>query len=187
MDRGLSSRDVAAALGCSHTTVLRTELARVPNASIVGLGRHASVVGLDLSARLFPGGPPIRDRAHADLLDRLRRRVHASLRWATEVPLPLPGDQRAWDAVIGGRDWRYAIEAETGPRDVQALKRRLELKQRDSDVDGVILLLRESRRCRDFLGAAMPVLRADFQVDARTVLERLGKGMDPGGSGIVLL
>ncbi|MBM4408424.1 MAG: helix-turn-helix domain-containing protein [Chloroflexi bacterium] len=187
IDRGLSARDVAAALGCSHTTVLRTEKAFVRGTGLVFLGRHAAVVGLDLSARLYPGGPPIRDESHVALLERFRARLHPSLRRATEVPLALPGDQRAWDVQIGGVAWRYGVEAETGPQDGQALKRRLELKRRDSEVDGVILLLRESRRCREFLDAVRPMFLADFPVSARILLERLGAGRDPGGSGILLL
>lgn len=187
IDRGLSARDVAVALGCSHTTVLRTERALVRGAGLVGLNRHAAVVGLDLSTRSFAGGPPVRDRSHAELLARFRARLHPSLRWATEVPLAIPGDLRPWDAQVGGHAWRFGVEAETGPNDAQALKRRLELKRRDGGVEGVILLLRESQRCREFLAVALPIFQADFPIPARTILQRLGAGRHPGGSGIILL
>src|SRR5439155_26268028 len=103
------------------------------------------------------------------------------------VTLPPLGDQRAWDAMIRGAGWRQAVEAETGPRDGQALARRLELKQRDGDVDGVILLLPNTRRIREFLAEAGSQLRANSPLDGRLIIERLGRGENPGGSGIVVL
>ena len=105
-------------------------------------------MGLDLSIRAYPGGRPLRDAAHAALLERLHRRVHRSLGWATEVPLPITGDLRAWDALIRGEDWRCGVEAETRPRDLQALERRLTLKLRDGGVDWLVLLLLDSRHNR---------------------------------------
>ena len=40
-------------------------------------------VGLDLSVRAFPGGSPIRDAAHAALIERLRSRCHTTVRLLT--------------------------------------------------------------------------------------------------------
>jgi len=40
---------------------------------------HA-LVGLDLSVKSYAGGSPLRDRAHAALLARLRARLHPRLR-----------------------------------------------------------------------------------------------------------
>ena len=62
--------------------------------------------------------------------------------------MPITTDQRAWDAVISGTGWRYGVEAETSVRDIQALLRRLALKQRDSAVTGVILVVPPTRRTR---------------------------------------
>ncbi len=163
------------------------ERGRVPNVSLLLLNRTAAVVGLDLSARLFPGGSPVRDAVHGGLLEELHGRCHSSLGWRTEVPLPTPGDQRAWDALIRGPDWREGVEAEMGPRDGQALARRLMLKQRDGSVAGVILLLPKTRRIRTFLTSAGPALRADFPLRGELILDRLGDGLAPGGSGIVVL
>ena len=77
------------------------------------VGAWCAVVGLDLSIRAFPSGDPIRDRAQLALLQRLRARLHPGLRWSTEVPLPIPGDIRAWDAAIDGETWSAKIDAET--------------------------------------------------------------------------
>jgi hypothetical protein len=54
-------------------------------------------------------------------------------------------------------------------------------------VDGVILLLPNTRRSRTFLGSAGPALRANFPLPGHLILERLAAGQNPGGSGIVLL
>ena len=78
--------------------------------------------------RAYPAGDPIRDAGHTRLLDRLRRDLASGLQWRSEVPLPIEGDLRAWDAVIGGPGWRLMVEAETLIDDVQALERRLALE-----------------------------------------------------------
>ncbi len=75
-------------------------------------------------------------RRTSSLLQDFRAGLHRSLAWSVEVPLPIPGDRRAWDGVIQGPGWRYGVEAETAPRDSQSLARRLSLKQRDGARDG---------------------------------------------------
>ena len=174
-------------MGCSHTKIVRIDRARSPDVTLLSLNQYGVIVGLEISVRAFAGGTPLRDAGHAKVLTRCRAHLHPSLAWATEVPFPAAGDQRAWDAVIRGRAWRYGVEAETGPRDAQALGRRLELKRRDGGVDGVLLVLPATRRIREFLAAAGPLLRANLPLDSRVILERLEAGLDPGGSGIVLV
>ena len=159
----------------------------VPGVGLLSLARLCAIVGLDLSVRAYPGGPPIRDARHAALLTRFRSTLHPSLRWGTEVPLPNPGDQRAWDAMIRGDGWRYGTEAELNPIDGQALIRRLTLKQRDGAVDGVILLLPETRQARLFRREFADLLAADFPVSARVALARLAAGADPCGSAVVII
>jgi hypothetical protein len=159
----------------------------MPTVQLDLLARVTALVGLDLSVRTFPGGHPLRDHAHLELLLSFRARLHPSLRWSTEVPLPSQGDPRAWDGMVRGVGWRYGVEAETAPNDWQALSRRIELKKRDGMVDGVILLLPETRRTRLFLEAAQKVIPGLFPVPPRRILGRLGEGLDPGGSGIAVL
>jgi hypothetical protein len=167
--------------------VHRIEHARSPDATLRALHEFAAIVGLDLSARLYPGGQPHRDAPQGSLLERLHVRLHPSLLWNLEVPMPDPRDQRAWDAMIRGREWRQAVEAETGPRDGQALARRIALKKRDSDVDGVILLLPRTVRTREFLAQFGSLLAGDYPIDGKVMLQRLAAGQNPGGSGIVIL
>jgi transcriptional regulator with XRE-family HTH domain len=185
LDRSLSVDDVAAAVGISNAEVSRIERALSPRVPLITLSRIAAVVGLDLSARLYPGATPLRDAAHIELLGDFRAGLHESLRWAVEVPLPLPGDQRAWDATVSGDGWRLGVEAETLPRDVQALVRRLQLKARDGGVDGVLLVLRDTRRAREFLRDASDELAPMFPIPGRRAAELLLAGETPRGSAVI--
>lgn len=89
--------------------------------------------------------------------------------------------------MVAGLDWRHGYEAETRPRDRQALERRLALKARDGDVDGVSLLLSDSRHKRDFVRVHGPTLRERFPVPGRRALQMLGVGEDPGAGSVILL
>ncbi len=184
---GLSLDDVGRAVRLSGGQISRIERGLVPRVSVFDLARLHAVVGLELAAKSYPGGPPIRDVAHAQLLADLRARLHGSLRWAVEVPLPLPTDLRAWDGAIRGVGFLYGVEAETSPHDGQALLRRLQAKLRDSDADGAILLLRGTLQTRRFLAEAAGWLGTTFPVSGPRALELLGAGVDPGGSAIVVL
>ncbi len=186
-DRNLSLRTVADALGVSAATVWRFENATAPSAGIVFAARLLAAVGLDLSARAFPGPTPLRDGAQVNLLGLFRKLVHPSIGWGTEVPLPDVRDQRRWDGFLRGPDWCYGVEAETGPTDAQAVAGRLELKRRDGKVDGVLLVLPATRRVEQFLAAADAVLRPLFPVGGTDAVARLRQGRDPGGSAIVVL
>ena len=101
--------------------------------------------------------------------------------------MPIPGDQRAWDAFIQRPGWRYGIEAETAPTDSQALIRRFGLKARDGQVDGVILVVRSTRRTRGFLSDARVSLHGAFELDGDVAMERLARGDDPRGNAIVVM
>jgi len=165
----------------------RIEARRTRDLGIVRIATMLAVVGLDLSARAFPGGSPLRDAGHAVLLARFRHRLHRSLGWGVEVPLPVVGDLRAWDGFVRGRTWSYGVEAETHPTDAQGLIRRLELKVRDSGVSGVLLVMPVTRHTRSFLAAAGDLLWAAFPVSGQRALESLAAGVDPGGSSIIVI
>jgi hypothetical protein len=187
---GLSLRDAAASSAASHQQLLRFERGDLDRLSITDLGAWCAVVGLDLALRAYPAGDPIRDRAQLALLDRLRARIHAELRWRTEVPLRGDGDLRAWDAEIRGRrpqPWRARIEAETNVTDGQALERRLTLKDRDDPDGHLILLLSDTRANRTAIRALRDGLRELLPLGTREILTALSAGRDPGGSGIVIL
>lgn len=184
---GLSLRQVAGHAGLSVAELARIERAQAPWTGVLTLARVSAVVGLDLSVRAYPGGRPIREARHVRMLAVLRSRSHPSLSWKLEVGLPHAGDQRGWDAVIGGSDWRYGVEVELNPLDGQALLRRISLKRRDGDVDGVLLVLPDTRQVRAFRREYLALIVEDFPVSSREALARLGVGEDPRGSALIVL
>jgi transcriptional regulator with XRE-family HTH domain len=186
----LSIRQVAAASGASHQQLLRFERGDLQRVSLTDLGAWCAVVGLDLAIRAYPAGDPIRDRAQLALLERFRKRLHPSLRWRTEVPLPLDGDLRAWDAEITGGQperWRARVEAETRIADGQALTRRMNLKARDDPDGHLILLLSDSRANRRSLELIRDGFDDQLPLRTRSILVALAAGHDPAGSGVVIL
>jgi len=185
--RGLSLAFVGAAVGISEAQASRIDRGVAPRVPYLVLARLCGAVGLDLASRAYAGATGIRDAPSVALLTDFARLLHPSLRWDTEVPLPIPGDQRAWDGLVRGDGWRFGAEAESSPRDGQALVRRIQLKLRDSDVDGAILLLRDTRTTRIFLSASEPELRPLFPMTTRTTLNALRRGAPPPGNGIVIV
>jgi transcriptional regulator with XRE-family HTH domain len=191
---GLSQDDVSAAAGMSRPQYGRIERGVAPEVALASVARIASALGLETSLRFFPVGDPVRDAAQNGLLERLHTHCHASLEWGTEVPFPRFGDLRAWDAIIGGlrdpgtrRPVRCGVEAETRPTDVQALDRKLALKERDGGVDRLIRLLADTRNNRAFLHGPGEALKARFPGDGRRALERLAWAMAPDSNSIILL
>jgi transcriptional regulator with XRE-family HTH domain len=187
IDRGLSGSRIAAAVGLSRAQYSRLERGLTADLSIIQASRVLAAVGLTFRARAYPDGEPLRDAVHASLLSRLRAELHRSLRYRPEVSFPGPGDRRAWDALVSGPGWRMGVEAETRPRDLQALERRLELKLRDGDVDRLCLLLLDSRHNRELLRANGDSLVERFPIAGRRALELLRAGVDPGGNTIIVL
>ena len=182
----LSQRQLGRLVGVSHTTVGRIERGEVRSLSIELVAKIAAVVGLEVSVGLHPAGPPVRDRAHLALIERLRVRVAEGLRWRTEVPIPIPGDLRSADFVITSPVFGVLGEAETRLYDVQALERRIAAKQRDLGLERVVLLLADTATNRRTV-ATVPELARRFPVSARTCLQALREGYDPGGDAIVFL
>lgn len=187
LQAGLSLDDIARATGLSKAEISRVERGLAPWVSVETICLLAVVVGLAPSIRLYPEGSPLRDAAHGALLARLRRQLPATLRWRPEVPLPIPGDKRAWDATIRGEGWWVAVEAESRLYDLQALERRLALKRRDGGDPRVILLINDTRPNRAALASARESLRSEFPLEARDILAPLRAGRAPAGSGVVRL
>lgn len=182
LDHGLSQTVVAKAARSSRSQVGRIEAAIAPRVSLAELARLLAVVGLELSARAYPAGPPIRGAAHRALIERFRTRVAPTIAWRFEVPHGRAGDQRAWDAVMLIGAAELAVEAETRPPDVQALQRRVTLKLRDDPgVSRLVLLLANTRHNRGLLREHGEALRADFPLTGAPILAALAAGRDPVG------
>jgi hypothetical protein len=88
--------------------------------------------------------------------------------------------------LVAGDGWQVAVEAETVLDDLQALERRLNRKQRDGEVDVVILAIADTPRNRRALEAA-PAAFAEFSRDARATLRALRVGARPDRSALVFV
>ncbi len=173
---GLSQAEVARAAGISKSQLSRIERAQVQTVSVLVLARLLAVLGMELSARAYPAGQPIRDKAHRALLERLRKAMPGSFVWTNERPLPAAGDQRAWDAAVKKDELRLVVEAETRLSDLQSVERRLRLKLRDDpSVDGCLLLLAETKHNRTVLRANLGAF-AGFERITASELPRIRTG-----------
>lgn len=181
---GLSDADLGRAARMSRWTVARL-IRGVRPPSIVELAALGAAVGLDVRVRAYLAGDPIRDAGQQRLVDRFRAELHPSIAIRTEVPLPIEGDRRAWDAVITGAGWRAGVEAETVLDDLQALERRLELKVRDGGLDRVILVAASTPRNRRALASA-PNALGRLGRESRSTLRALRRG-EPPRSAILLI
>lgn len=185
---GLSQDRVARAAGVSSAFLGRLErgdLDRVPPAELAAI---AAVLGLDLRVNAYPAGDPLRDHVQLRMLEAFRARLHPSTAWRTEVPLPIPGDRRAWDAVAIAEGAWTGIEAISRFGVADATVRRVNLKLADDPrVQRAVLVVNDTVRNREALRAAIASVRADYPLQTREVLAALGSGVAPRLNGVVLL
>jgi len=188
---GLSLRDVGRACGMSYSQAGRIERAVLRSVTAIQLARVGAVVGLDVRIRAYPGPAPIRDAAQVALMSRFRLHLHSSLSLRLEVPIPLAGDQRAWDGVVtglvDGPHPAIPIECETRLYDLQAQLRRVQLKSRDADMTDVLLVVSGTRTNRRVVRDASPILSDLFPITGRRALAALRVGRHPGGSAIIFV
>lgn len=186
LSAGLTQANIARASGMARSTYSDLERGRTAEVSLLRATIVSAVLGQDLSLKLYPVGPPVRDAAHLALLTDFGGRAGASWRLTYEAPIPIPGDRRAWDILMDG-PVTIGVEAETRPRDLQALERAMHLKQRDSGTKRVVLLIRGSRRNRQLIRELLPTLRPSFPLGTAEVMRALKDGRDPGADGLVVL
>lgn len=183
---GLSQAAVGAIVGLSQAEVGRIERGAAPWLTLANASVLLSAVGLELWARVYPGGPPLRDTAHLRLLADFEARLHPRIDCRREWPIPGDRSRRALDLLLLGLPTPIGVEAETLLTDLQALEREINLKQRDAGLQRMILLVRGSRRNRDILRGA-DALHRSFPFSTRAVMTTLALGRDPGGNGLVIL
>jgi hypothetical protein len=183
----VSQKLISHAMNRSDAWVSWTESGANASLSIVDASRLLTCVGLELSVRAYPAGRGIRDEAQLALIGRLRSLVLPHWDWRTEVPIPMPGDLRAWDIVLRGPAVTIGVEAESRLRDIQAVDRRVMLKLRDSGLDRVVILVAGTRTNRTVLRAVGDSVRSNYPIPSRQALDALIRGRDPGGNAIVAL
>jgi transcriptional regulator with XRE-family HTH domain len=185
---GLSQDHVARAAGVSRLFVGRLERGELERVLPDNLAAIAAVLGLDVRVSTYPAGDPIRDNVQLRLLEAFRSRLHPSMAWRTEVPLPAVGDRRAWDAVaIADREWT-GIEGISRFGAVDATVRRVNLKLGDdARVHRAVLVVNDTVRNREALRLALGTVRADYPLQSREVLAALERGVAPRLNGIVFI
>lgn len=187
---GKSQEDVAKSSKISPSQVGRIERGVLRSVSLEQLARVGATVGLDVRVKAYPGPDALLEAGQIALLGRLRGRAHTELSFRTEVVLPILGDQRAWDALIGGltgQESQLPVDADTRLVDGQAQVRRLMLKLRDSGFGSVLWVLADTHANRDALAAGASTILPNFPVSARRALGALTAGEHPGGSAVVLI
>ena len=185
---GLSQRSVAKAAGISRTQLGRLERGELRDPSINLICVVARVLGLEASLRLFTAGLPVRDAPHLALLARFEALLSTVLRMLREVPLPISGDPRAWDAAFTNGVSMAFSEAETHLGDMQALERRIQLKLRDDPRSAVVILVvaRTKHNLR-VLQEHRESMRGTFPLDGAAIARHLRAGRIPPASGIIVL
>ncbi|HEY4767773.1 MAG TPA: helix-turn-helix transcriptional regulator [Candidatus Limnocylindria bacterium] len=183
---GLTQATVARASGIARSTYADIERGRTAQVNLLLASIVSAVLGQDLSVKLYPFGSPVRDAAHLRLLSEFVARLSVVWRVTHEAPIPVEGDRRAWDLLVNGPA-SIGVEAETRLGDVQALERSMHLKQRDSGVQRVLLVVRGSKRNRLLIRAHLPHLRTAFPLGTAEVMRALHEGRDPGADGLAVL
>jgi hypothetical protein len=122
------------------------------------------------------------------LLARFEALLYALLHLRREVPLPISGDARAWDAAIIDDTGMAFTEAETHLGDMQALERRIELKLRDdSRASVVILVVARTRHNLRVLAEHRESMRRTFPLDGAAIARSLRAGRIPTASGVIVI
>ena len=185
---GISIAAAARRAGTSASQLGRIERGVLRRPSVDQVFRAARAVGLEPALRLLPVGARVRDKAQLGVLARLELLLATPLRMRHEVPIPRPGDPRAWDGRITDGSATASIEAESKLWDVQATERRIALKSRDDpDAGVVILVLNRTAYNRRILAEHREALRARFPLDGAAIARALRAGRLPPAGGIILV
>jgi hypothetical protein len=177
-------------LGCSQSSASR-RLTNPAAATVVGLSEIASVLGLELSIGLHPIGDPIRDSGQRAVGRRLSSVIGPAWRVTDEAPLPIAGDQRAWDKLLRLRDSEplhlVGVDIESRIRDIQALVRRTRLREKDGRVDAILVVLGDTATNRRLADELREALGPDYATPPREILAALRDGRRLPGSGVILI
>ena len=185
---GISQATAARAAGLSPSQWGRLERNELDAPDLAQVCRAARALGLRGYVKLYPAGEPVRDSAQLNLLTRFEAALGPPLRMRREVPIPIQGDLRAWDAVVDGDGQPFFVEGESHVGDIQEVDRRITLKQRDDPrATTVVLVLTRSDHHRRLLETHREALRELLPLDGVAVLRAIRSGKRPSASGLVML
>lgn len=187
---GVSQDTMAHELGCSPSTYWRLEANPSDELALVRLAELAAILGLELSVGLHEVGDAVRDKGQQALGERFDLLPSSAWRSTSETLLPMPGDRRSWDRLLRllhGAGQLVGTELETRIRDVQALVRRIRLRERDGGVDAILIVLSDSAHNRVFVAQLRQALGPAYQTPPRSIFAALRAGRPLPGSGVILI
>jgi hypothetical protein len=155
--------------------------------SVVELSEMASVLGIELSVGLHLVDDGLNDAGQHGLSRRFRSMLASAWHVVAELPLPGPAELRAWDLFLRLDDHRVGIELESRLRDIQALVRRIRLRERDGGVDAIVIVLADSAANRRLVAQLREALGSAYSTPPRAILRALRLGQPLPASGVVLV
>jgi transcriptional regulator with XRE-family HTH domain len=160
--------------------------------SLLFVSRIGTALGVDLSARFFPGtGVGLRDSGQLALAEIVRAQAHRSWRIGFEVPVD-ERSRHAADVVLSGTAGGLHLELESRLIDFQAQLRSGELKrdalqQRYRTRLAFVLALRDSAANRAAVRAHGTVIAAALPATAAEVWHAIRSGEPLGADGLLWL
>jgi transcriptional regulator with XRE-family HTH domain len=188
---GVSQEQLASDLGISQGAYSRIETGRLGDVGVIAISQIASVLGYEVSVGLHPIGDPVRDKGQLACGRRFGALLSDRWRVTDETLLPGAGEQRAWDKLLRLTDAapRYQVGADIESRvwDIQAIVRRTRARERDGQVDHILIVLADSAHNRRIADELRRALGADYATGSPRIMAALRKGERLSGSGVVLV
>lgn len=187
---GLSQRELARRAGLTQAFVSQIERGRVIPA-VESMVRLATVLGLVLSLRLFPGeGLKLRDSGQLTVALAIRKEVHASCRVRLEEPIAYGNDRRAADMVLETPIELVMLEIERGIVDFQAQYRAAQLKraalsERLGRPVRLVIAVLDTRRNRELLRPHQEMIKTALPLSSRQIWAAVRSGEPIGGDGLL--
>ena len=153
------------------------------------LCRVSGAVGLDLSARAYPGrGPRLRDTGQLEVAEGLRALAHASWRVGLEVSAGEHG--QAADEVFFGPTEIIQVEVERLILDWQgqyrpALRKREVLAARHDRPVRLVIAVEDTKRNRRMLAEHASLIKELFPAGSREVMRAIRTGEPLGRDGLL--
>lgn len=149
------------------------------------------MLGYEVSVGLHPVGDPVRDKGQLACGRRFNAVLSDRWRVTDETLLPGAGEQRAWDKLLRLLDATprhlVGVDIESRVRDVQALVRRTRGRERDGQVDHILVVLADTAHNRRMVHELRTSLGPEYASGPRRIMAALRKGEPLPGSGVVLL
>ncbi len=188
---GLTHSEIAQSLGIARSGMTRLEAGKFDDLGIIRLSEIASVLGYEVSLGLHPIGDPVRDKGQLACGRRFAALLSDRWRVTDETLLPGAGEQRAWDKLLRLVDTtpRYLVGVDIESRvwDVQAMVRRTRARERDGQVDHILVVLADTAHNRRVADELRSALGPAYATGPRRLFAGLRAGERLVGSGVVLV